>query len=149
MDEQRPESVRSFVLLRQLSKGKTLTSEETHELLENHYNMAGANVIARIETQISRLDAHIQAMNAKHDALVERMDAKHDALVERMDTKHDALVERMDAKNDALVAKMDARHDAFVESLSALKNSMERQHSTFLWVIGIATALLGAIQIFT
>ena len=138
MDERRPESVRTFVLLRRLSEGKTLTPEETHELLENHYNMAGANVIAKIETQISRLDAHIQSMNAKHDALVERMDAKHDALVERMDVKHDALVE-----------SMNARHDAFVESISALKNSMERQHSTFLWVIGIATALLGAIQIFT
>ena len=105
VDEQRPESVRTFVLLRRLSEGKTLTPEETHELLENHYNMAGANVTAKIETQISRLDAQIQSMNAKHDALV--------------------------------------------ESMNALKNSMERQHSTFLWVIGIATALLGAIQIFT
>ena len=127
MDERRPEAVRTFVLLRRLSEGKTLTPEETHELLENHYNMAGSNLIAKIETQISRLDAHIQSMNAKHDALVEKMDAKHDAFVE----------------------KMDAKHDAFVESMSALKNSMERQHSTFLWVIGIATALLGAIQIFT
>ena len=105
MDEQRPESVRTFVLLRRLSEGKTLTLEEIHELLENHYNMAGSNVIAKIETQISRLDAHIQSMNAKHDVLV--------------------------------------------ESMNALKNSMERQHSTFLWVIGIATVLLGAIQIFT
>ena len=127
MDEQRPESVRTFVLLRQLSEGKTLTPEETHELLENHYNMAGSNIIARIEVQISRLDARMQSIDAKHDAQMQSMDAKHDALVESMNAKHDALV----------------------ESMNALKNSMERQHSTFLWVIGIATALLGAIQIFT
>ena len=105
MDEQRPESVRTFVLLRKLSEEKTLTPEETHELLENHYNMAGSNVIAKIEVHIARLEALIESMNARQDALVSRMDA--------------------------------------------LKDSMDRQHSTFLWVIGIATALLGAIQIFT
>ena len=105
MDEQRPESVRTFVLLRKLSEEKTLTPEETHELLENHHNMAGSNVIAKIEVHIARLEALIESMNARQDALVSRMDA--------------------------------------------LKDSMDRQHSTFLWVIGIATALLGAIQIFT
>ncbi len=97
MEEQRPESIRSFVLLRKLSEGKTLSPEETHELLENQYNMAGSNVITKIEAQ-----------NAKMDALAESMNAKMDMLVD----------------------------------------SMNRQHSTFLWVIGIATALLGAIQIF-
>ena len=116
MDEQRPESVRTFVLLRKLSEEKTLTPEDTHELLENHYNMAGSNVIAKIEVHIARLEALIESMNARQDALVGSMNAKQDALVSRMD---------------------------------ALKDSMDRQHSTFLWVIGIATALLGAIQIFT
>ncbi len=98
MEEQRPESIRSFVLLRKLSEGKTLSPEETHEFLENQYNMAGSNVITKIEAQ-----------NAKVDMLAESMNTKMDMLVE----------------------------------------SMNRQHSTFLWVIGIATALLGAIQIFT
>ena len=91
--------------MRKLSEGKTLSPEETHELLENHYNMAGLNVITKIEAQNAKLDAFVESMNA--------------------------------------------RQDAFVARLDALKDSMDRQHSTFLWVIGIATALLGAIQIFT
>ena len=53
-------------------------------------------------------------------------------------TRLEVLIESMNAKQDALVSRMDA-----------LKDSMDRQHSTFLWAIGMATALLGAIQIFT
>ena len=105
MEEQRPESIRTFALLRKLSEGKTLPPEETHELLENQYNMAGLNVITKIEAQNAKLDAFTESMNVRQDALVARLDI--------------------------------------------LKDSMDRQHSTFLWVIGIATALLGAIQIFT
>ena len=116
MEEQRPESIRTFALLRKLSEGKMLPPEETHELLENQYNMAGLNVIAKIEAQNAKLDAFTESMNARQES--------------------------MNARHDALAGSMNARLDMLVES-------MNRQHSTFLWVIGIATALLGTIQIFT
>ncbi len=116
MEEQRPEAVRTFALLRKLSGKEMLSPEETHELLENQYNMAGLNVITKIEAQNAKLDAFVESMNARQDALVESMNVRQDALVARLD---------------------------------ALKDSMDRQYSTFLWVIGIATAFLGAIQIFT
>ena len=116
MNEQRPESVRTSVLLRKLSEEKTLTPEETREPSENHYNMAGSNVIAKIEVSITRLETIVESFNARQDAIVESFNAGQDVLISRLD---------------------------------ALKDSMDRQHSTLLWVIGIATTLLGAIQIFT
>ena len=127
MNEQRPESVRTSVLLRKLSEEKTLTPEETREPSENHYNMAGSNVIAKIEVSITRLETIVESYNARQDAIVESFNARQDAIVESFNTGQDVLISRLDA----------------------LKDSMDRQHSTLLWVIGIATALLGAIQIFT
>jgi len=100
-----------------------LPPEETHELLENQYNMAGLNVITKIEAQNAKLDAFAESMNARQESMNARQ--------ESMNARHDALTESMNARLDMLV------------------ESMNRQHSTFLWVIGIATALLGTIQIFT
>ena len=134
MEEQRPESIRTFALLRKLSEGKMLPPEETHELLENQYNMAGLNVITKIEAQNAKLDAFAEFMNARQESMNARQ--------ESMNARHDALTESMKARHDALTESMNARLDMLVES-------MNRQHSTFLWVIGIATALLGTIQIFT
>ena len=60
-----------------------------------------------------------------------------------------AKIEARITRLETIVESFNAGQDVLISRLDALKDSMDRQHSTLLWVIGIATALLGAIRIFT
>ena len=63
MDDQTPNTTRIFRLFRKLAKSDRQSAEETHELVELINNMAGSNVIERLE-------AKIDVQNTKYNVLI-------------------------------------------------------------------------------
>ncbi len=67
MNDQIPNTTRVFRLFRKLVKHGRQSSEETHELVELINNMAGSNVIERLE---AKMDAQNNILEAKFTSII-------------------------------------------------------------------------------
>ena len=64
MPEQPPDITRIFSLIHKLSEGRTLKSDQIHELTELIRTMSGINVIEKIDAQNARLESYTASNNA-------------------------------------------------------------------------------------
>ena len=121
---QPPDDKRLFLLLQDTG----LDSGKAYTFVQELRTMAAENIIARYE---SKLEAHTAHMGSKLDAQTATLDARTASLSALMDA-------RLDAHN----AKLDARN----ATLDARTASLSSRITVLAWVIGVAFALLVALN---
>ena len=92
MPEQPPDITRIFSLIHKLSEGRTLKSDQIHELTELIRTMSGINVIEKIDAQNARLESYTASNNAKLESFTTFVKAELKGFEKLMNSKYNTLL---------------------------------------------------------